>query len=106
MIFNCLAYSTVSLTHSVLLSCFLLAGLICSDLISIAVFLSNSVNLDVANQRNAALTHVLSSACGLSVLHLPGDGFPDSVFIEDTAVVVGDVALITQPGAVVRCFIP
>ena len=101
MIFNCLAYSTVSLTHSVLLSCFLLAGLICSDLISIAVFLSNSVN-----QHHAALTHVLSSACGLSVLHLPGDGFPDSVFIEDTAVVVGDVALITQPGAVVRCFIP
>jgi dimethylargininase len=52
----------------------------------------------VANQHHIALESALS-ACGLRVIHLPSDGFPDSVFIEDTAVIVGDVALITRPGA-------
>jgi dimethylargininase len=42
-----------------------------------------------------ALTH-----CGLSVTILPVlDGFPDAHFVEDTAVVTPEVAIITRPGA-------
>jgi dimethylargininase len=38
--------------------------------------------------------------CGLDVHRLDdADAFPDGVFIEDTAVVVGEVAVITRPGA-------
>lgn len=37
---------------------------------------------------------------GLEVVELPGDpAFPDCVFVEDTAVVLEDVAVVTRPGA-------
>lgn len=36
---------------------------------------------------------------GVSTVILPSDGFPDSVFIEDTAIVIGNTVLITNPGA-------
>jgi len=37
---------------------------------------------------------------GYAVLELPAEAdFPDSVFVEDTAIVLPDVALITRPGA-------
>jgi dimethylargininase len=41
--------------------------------------------------------------CGASVLELPTDpALPDCCFVEDTAVVLGDVAVITRPGAASR----
>lgn len=40
------------------------------------------------------------AAAGCDVIELPaGDGLPDCVFIEDTAVVLDDVAVVTRPGA-------
>jgi dimethylargininase len=42
----------------------------------------------------------LLASLGCQVLSLPGDAaFPDCVFIEDTAIVLDDVAVITRPGA-------
>jgi dimethylargininase len=42
-------------------------------------------------------------AAGCRVQRLPaGDGMPDSVFIEDTAVVLPEVAVLARPGAVSR----
>jgi dimethylargininase len=39
-------------------------------------------------------------ACGLNVTLLPGDSaYPDGHFVEDTAVIYGDLAVITRPGA-------
>ena len=41
--------------------------------------------------------------CGVSVIVLdPLEGYPDAHFVEDTAVVTPDVAIITNPGAVSR----
>jgi len=40
------------------------------------------------------------NAIGLDIIQLePLPGFPDAYFVEDTAVVTGDVAVITNPGA-------
>lgn len=40
------------------------------------------------------------ASLGLTVINLPGDAdYPDCVFIEDTAVVLEDIAVITRPGA-------
>jgi dimethylargininase len=45
----------------------------------------------------------LLASLGCEVISLPGDAaFPDCVFIEDTAVVLDDVAVITRPGAASR----
>ena len=42
-------------------------------------------------------------ALGVRVVRLAGaDAFPDAVFIEDTAVVVEELAVITRPGAAAR----
>jgi len=42
----------------------------------------------------------LLRSMGCEVVELPGDAeYPDGVFIEDTAVVLDDVAVITRPGA-------
>jgi dimethylargininase len=41
--------------------------------------------------------------CGLEVVTLPADeAFPDSVFVEDTAIVLDEMAVMTSPGAVSR----
>ena len=41
--------------------------------------------------------------CGAEVHRLDdGDAFPDGVFVEDAAVVLPEVAVITRPGAVSR----
>ena len=41
--------------------------------------------------------------CGLALTYLESDSrYPDSTFIEDTAVVVGESAVLTRPGAVSR----
>lgn len=57
--------------------------------------------IDVAR---AALEHVayerLLSSCGATVVRVPGaPQLPDAVFIEDTAIVLDEVAVITRPGA-------
>ena len=42
----------------------------------------------------------LLAALGCHVIHLPADAaYPDCVFIEDTAIVFDDLAVITRPGA-------
>jgi dimethylargininase len=39
-------------------------------------------------------------ACGLTLTRLPPDPrFPDSTFVEDTAVIAGETAILTRPGA-------
>ena len=59
------------------------------------------VNLALATQQHESMvTHLLSA--GLKVIHLPSDGLPDSVFIEDTVVIVKNTAMITVPGAISR----
>ena len=41
--------------------------------------------------------------CGSEVRVLPADGrFPDSVFVEDVALLIGEAAVITRPGAISR----
>lgn len=42
-------------------------------------------------------------ACGLELLHLPPDDrYPDSTFVEDTAVIAHGAAIVTRPGAASR----
>ena len=56
-------------------------------------------DLAVALEQHAAYCRALD-ACGLEVIHLPADdAFPDSTFVEDTALLVGRRALLTRPGA-------
>ncbi|MGH8123670.1 MAG: hypothetical protein ACREPT_12965, partial [Rudaea sp.] len=41
--------------------------------------------------------------CGLALTRLPADAeFADSTFVEDTAIVIGDIAILTRPGAAAR----
>ena len=57
--------------------------------------------IDVARaQRQHLAYRAALAACGLDVTTLPADeACPDCVFVEDTAVIVDRVALITRPGA-------
>ncbi|XP_026776329.2 N(G),N(G)-dimethylarginine dimethylaminohydrolase 1 isoform X1 [Pangasianodon hypophthalmus] len=53
-----------------------------------------------AQQEHDHYVDVLKHRLGLEVLELPADeSLPDCVFVEDAAVVCGDTALITRPGA-------
>ncbi|XP_077464060.1 N(G),N(G)-dimethylarginine dimethylaminohydrolase 1 isoform X1 [Stigmatopora argus] len=53
-----------------------------------------------AQREHEAYVHVLRTVLGLEVVDLPADEtLPDCVFVEDAAVVCGDTALITRPGA-------
>ncbi|KAF4078448.1 hypothetical protein AMELA_G00199210 [Ameiurus melas] len=53
-----------------------------------------------AQQEQDHYVDVLRNRLGLEVLELPADdSLPDCVFVEDVAVVCGDTALITRPGA-------
>jgi len=55
--------------------------------------------VDLARSQHAAYREALQAA-GYEVTTLdPDEDHPDCVFVEDTAVVVGDVAVITRPGA-------
>ena len=57
------------------------------------------INLERARTQHAAYEAVLAEL-GCQVHRLGADeGMPDSVFIEDTAVVLDEVAVITRPGA-------
>lgn len=58
------------------------------------------VDLDGARRDHHAYVDILKNKLGLEVVELPADeSFPDCVFVEDAAVVCGDTALITRPGA-------
>jgi dimethylargininase len=60
------------------------------------------VDVDAANRQWSAYVDTLT-ATGWTVAHVePADDCPDSVFVEDTMVVYGDVAVITRPGAPAR----
>src|SRR5919202_2689386 len=51
-----------------------------------------------AREQHRAYREALA-ACGARVVTLPAiDGLPDSVFVEDTAVVLDELAVITSPG--------
>lgn len=58
------------------------------------------VDLAKARREHEAYVEVLGTRLGLEVVELPADEeLPDCVFVEDAAVVCGDTALITRPGA-------
>ncbi|XP_030641660.1 N(G),N(G)-dimethylarginine dimethylaminohydrolase 1 [Chanos chanos] len=58
------------------------------------------VDLEKAKQEHEFYVGVLKHKLGLEVVELPADeSLPDCVFVEDAAVVCGDTALITRPGA-------
>jgi dimethylargininase len=57
------------------------------------------IDVALARRQHAAYREALAGL-GVEVIVLPADErFPDGCFVEDTAVVVGDLALITRPGA-------
>jgi dimethylargininase len=57
------------------------------------------IDLVTARAQHAVYRQLLGSL-GVDVTVLPAEhALPDSVFVEDTAVVVGDIALVTRPGA-------
>ena len=62
---------------------------------------SNVVCMRTALAQHASLLTAMKLA-GMEVVELPSDGLPDSVFVEDTVVVVDNVAMITNPGALSR----
>lgn len=58
-----------------------------------------SPNYALAVRQHAAYVDALR-ACGLAVTVLePAPAFPDSCFVEDTALLTGKVAVVTRPGA-------
>lgn len=60
------------------------------------------IDVALAKRQHAAYEDVLRSL-GIEVLHLPPrDEWPDSVFIEDAALVLDEVAILTRPGAASR----
>ncbi|XP_067226989.1 N(G),N(G)-dimethylarginine dimethylaminohydrolase 1 isoform X1 [Chanodichthys erythropterus] len=61
---------------------------------------SLEVDLLKAQKEHDEYVSVLKHRLGLEVVELPADEtLPDCVFVEDAAVVCGDTALITRPGA-------
>ncbi len=60
---------------------------------------SRPIDLDRARAQHAAYVGVLE-ALGCTVVELPAEpDLPDSVFVEDTAVVLPELAVVTRPGA-------
>lgn len=59
------------------------------------------LNLPLALRQHEELVQALRSA-GVVTINLPSDKYADSVFVEDTAVVVNNVVIITNPGAISR----
>ncbi|XP_029111015.1 N(G),N(G)-dimethylarginine dimethylaminohydrolase 1-like [Scleropages formosus] len=61
---------------------------------------SAQVDLAAALREHEHYVAVLKHRLGLQVVELPADeSLPDCVFVEDAAVVCGDTALVTRPGA-------
>jgi len=60
------------------------------------------IDLMLARLQHAAYEHILAEH-GCQVLQLPEQAeMPDAVFVEDTALVLDELAVITRPGAAVR----
>jgi len=60
------------------------------------------IDLAKAHAQHAAYNEALRRA-GCEVMQLPAEpAYPDSVFVEDTAIVLDEVAVITRPGAATR----
>ncbi|HET8660126.1 MAG TPA: arginine deiminase family protein [Micromonosporaceae bacterium] len=60
------------------------------------------VDIGLAARQHEAYAAALAG-CGWRVRHVaPADACPDSVFVEDTVVVCGDLAVLTRPGAAQR----
>jgi len=60
------------------------------------------IDLEVARAQHAAYERALEAAQCTIVRAAPAPDCPDAVFVEDTAIVVDEVAIITRPGAVSR----
>lgn len=61
-----------------------------------------SIDFELAQTQHRSYAECLSR-CGCEVLELPAEPeLPDSVFVEDVAVVLDEVAVITRPGAEAR----
>jgi len=61
-----------------------------------------AIDVDRARRQHAAYEAAIADA-GYRVIRLPGDpAMPDCVFIEDAAIVLDEVAIVTRPGAVSR----
>jgi len=61
------------------------------------------LDIKLARKQHEALTKAIQSTSpDLIIHHLSSDGLPDSVFIEDTVIIVGQTAMITNPGALSR----
>ena len=57
------------------------------------------IDLDLAHEQHDSYVHLLADL-GCQVIELPEEpGLPDSVFVEDAAFVLPEVAVITRPGA-------
>src|SRR3954470_10868226 len=60
------------------------------------------IDLERARRQHAAYEAALA-ALGCEIQRIPGaDHLPDCVFVEDTAVVLDEIAVITRPGAITR----
>jgi dimethylargininase len=58
-----------------------------------------AIDVDLARSQHAEYRQLLTEL-GCAVIHLPAEpDFPDSVFVEDTAVVLDELAVLTRPGA-------
>lgn len=57
----------------------------------------STIDLAKARKEQAALSEIIRSL-GVTIHNLPSDGYPDSVFIEDVAIIIDGTALITHPG--------
>lgn len=57
------------------------------------------VDVDVAREQWHGYVSALGAAGWEAIEVAPAEGCPDSVFVEDTAVMVGTVAVLTRPGA-------
>lgn len=61
-----------------------------------------TIDVALARQQHAAYVQALTDS-GCDVIELPAqDAMPDAVFIEDVALVLDEVAVMTRPGAVSR----
>ena len=60
------------------------------------------IDLALARAQHAAYEEALAAAQCTIVRAVPAPDLPDSVFVEDAAIVVDEVAIVTRPGAVSR----
>ncbi len=60
---------------------------------------SSAIDVALARQQHAAYRHVFTAAGVQEIVVRADEECPDCVFVEDTAVIVDGIALITRPGA-------